>query len=168
MHVTPTVTPLPVQLCRCVCTGTRTPVSFMFFSSCDSRRLHVMHITSPRARTCLQVSSIHERGMSTDHAAHGMYGKGLYFTDSSCKANYYGGGHQTRTGIGGACILICRVVLGNIRMLDTLCSKRKGPPPPAVQNIYETCPLPCGTRGLPAPSRHVVTDGLWSQLSVWQ
>jgi len=46
----------------------------------------------------------------------GLYGRGLYFTDSSCKAFQYAGSE--------GCILICRVVLGRIDILKQQCEAK--------------------------------------------
>jgi len=46
------------------------------------------------------------------------YGKGLYFTDSSCKASQYA---------TNGCILVCRVVLGRMETLSGQCSEKKFP-----------------------------------------
>ena len=58
----------------------------------------------------------------------GLYGKGLYFTDSSCKANQYSGAPGTARHGTQKCILICRVVLGNVFKLDRDCRGRMHSP----------------------------------------
>jgi len=65
------------------------------------------------------LDSICRHGLKTTYALHGtdgMYGKGLYFTDSSCKAYQY-------AGLAG-CILVCRVVLGRMEVLEEECGRR--------------------------------------------
>ena len=66
------------------------------------------------------LASVCQRGLRTKFSLHkepdGLYGRGLYFTNSSCKAFQYAG--------HGGCILICRVVLGRIERLDKDCRNR--------------------------------------------
>ena len=69
------------------------------------------------------LDSIGRLGLRLCHAhSSGMYGQGIYFTDSSCKATQYGDGTPTGQPGSTGCIIICRVVLGNVYEL------RKGAP----------------------------------------
>lgn len=49
-----------------------------------------------------------------------VYGKGIYFADKSCKANQYTSGTVSL-------ILVCRVVLGEVQVLNQECPKRLFP-----------------------------------------
>ncbi len=69
---------------------------------------------------------IMEKGLTTEAAREtGTYGKGIYFTDNSCKAFQYADG-TTRQMPG--CMLICRVVLGRIKLLDRDCVGKRSSP----------------------------------------
>ena len=65
-----------------------------------------------------KVDSICRDGLQTRFSLErrGLYGRGLYFTTSSCKAFQY--------TAGDGCIIICRVVLGEIELLDDICINR--------------------------------------------
>ena len=55
----------------------------------------------------------------------------MYFTDRSCKTLQYGDGTPQSVRGGpkeGACILICRAVLGKVAVVDSACSRRRAPP----------------------------------------
>jgi len=76
------------------------------------------------------VASIGREGLKCQYARpHGTYGQGIYFTDDSCKAGQYAGdtGPVIRHGHEG-CILISRVVLGNVLKLDKTCVGRVASP----------------------------------------
>lgn len=64
------------------------------------------------------VQNILEGGLKAKFAlsSGAVYGKGLYFTDSSCKASQF--------ATQGGCILVCRVVLGRMEVLQGTCPKR--------------------------------------------
>jgi len=70
--------------------------------------VYLMHGTKKN-----NISAICQRGLETKYSMRrnpdGLYGRGLYFTNSSCKAFQYAG--------HGGCIIICRVVLGRIQLL---------------------------------------------------
>ena len=72
-----------------------------------SRQANTVYLLHGTSRE--NVSSILKYGLKTSYALakDGMYGKGIYFADESCKANQYTGGGDHK------CILICRVVLGH-------------------------------------------------------
>jgi len=72
------------------------------------------------------LESIARNGLKMQYSrATGTFGQGIYFTESSCKAKQYGDG--TTSG-GKGCILICRVVLGNVLKLDRSVVGRRAPP----------------------------------------
>jgi hypothetical protein len=74
----------------------------------------------------VQIDSIARNGLKLQYSnPGGLFGQGLYFTDSSCKAKHYGDGSPS--GARG-CILIYRVVLGNVMKLDRDCRGRLAPP----------------------------------------
>ena len=63
------------------------------------------------------LEQISREGLRVKHAKpSSLYGQGVYFTESSCKAAQYGDG-----GVSGGqgCILICRVALGTAEKLAT-------------------------------------------------
>eukprot|EP00928_Gymnodinium_smaydae_P050447 TRINITY_DN34010_c0_g1_i1.p1 TRINITY_DN34010_c0_g1~~TRINITY_DN34010_c0_g1_i1.p1 ORF type:complete len:312 (+),score=23.13 TRINITY_DN34010_c0_g1_i1:224-1159(+) len=75
------------------------------------------------------LDSICRHGLTTTYSLNGtdgMYGKGLYFTDSSCKAFQY-------AGLAG-CILVCRVVLGRMEVLKQEDGRRVFAP-----SSYDSC-----------------------------
>ncbi|CAK9053267.1 unnamed protein product [Durusdinium trenchii] len=71
--------------------------------------------------TADKVDNICRDGLQTRFSLEkpGLYGGGLYFTTSSCKAFQY--------TAGDGCIIICRVVLGEIELLDDVCINRLFP-----------------------------------------
>jgi hypothetical protein len=71
---------------------------------------YLLHGTNTR-----NLASISQHGLRVQHAKNGTYGDGIYFTDHTCKARQYGDGFTNMSGQG--CILICRVVLGNVQEL---------------------------------------------------
>jgi hypothetical protein len=97
------------------------------------KRLAAKNKLSPSANTQYilhgtgmgNLQSITEEGLSVEHAKEGYYGKGVYFTDKSCKVSQYGDG--TVQG-GRGCILLCRVVLGKVAVVDSMCAARRAPP----------------------------------------
>ena len=71
------------------------------------------------------LQSISQKGLCKSYAkSGGLYGKGLYFTDSSCKAKQFGDGE-----VSGArdCVLICRVILGYVEIVPRACSDQIAP-----------------------------------------
>jgi len=79
---------------------------------------YLLHGTSPEA-----LKQIAKHGLTTARAREsGSYGKGIYFTDTSCKAHQCGDGNHTglldRQRPGPGVILICRVVLGRVKTLE--------------------------------------------------
>ena len=94
---------------------------------------YLLHGTKPQ-----HVDAIKRRGLRTAYTrlnggsigGH-LYGHGLYFTTSSCKANQYSGmetvdsaSKSHKTGH----ILICRVVLGRPKLLETTNADATDPP----------------------------------------
>lgn len=67
------------------------------------------------------LDSIRRDGLQTRFSleSNGRYGKGLYFTTSSCKAFQYAEPY--------GCIILCRVVLGEIEVLERDCERRFSP-----------------------------------------
>ena len=78
--------------------------------------VYLLHGTNTK-----NLESICQDGLQTRFSLqrHGIYGRGLYFTDSSCKAFQYAG--------SDGCIIICRVVLGEIEVLQSTCYGRVVP-----------------------------------------
>lgn len=78
--------------------------------------VYLLHGTS-----LANLESICRDGLQTRFSlkTHGIYGRGLYFTDSSCKAFQY--------AKPDGCIIICRVVLGEIEVLRSSCYGRVVP-----------------------------------------
>ncbi|CAE7242247.1 DGCR14 [Symbiodinium sp. CCMP2592] len=66
------------------------------------------------------LDSVLKDGLRTKFSLHkspdGLYGRGLYFANNSCKAFQYAG--------HGGCIIVCRVVLGRIERLSDQCYSR--------------------------------------------
>jgi hypothetical protein len=76
--------------------------------SAAANSVYLLHGTSST-----NLASISKEGLSTRRAKRGHYGKGVYFTDSSCKASQY-----------GDVILICRVALGDLLVVPEMDTSR--------------------------------------------
>ena len=76
----------------------------------DANAVYLLHGTTKGKLECIVVEGLKTRFSLTTS---GTYGKGLYFTDNSCKASQF-----------GDIILVCRVVLGRNEVLVDACPKR--------------------------------------------
>ena len=89
--------------------------------SCSANTHYLLHGTSRE-----NLARISQTGLRVQLSQpSGLYGQGIYFTESSCTAQQYGDG----TSVGGeGCILICRVALGNVFQLQRDCIGRNASP----------------------------------------
>ena len=78
--------------------------------SSEANAVYLLHGTRKK-----NLTQIVENGLKTRFSMHrhGTYGRGLYFTDNSCKASQYATDDDV--------ILVCRVVLGRPEVLDAAC-----------------------------------------------
>jgi hypothetical protein len=104
------------------------------------------------------LGSICEHGLLVARAkSTGLYGQGLYFTESSCKAQSYGDGVA---GAGHGCILVCRVVIGSVYVAQRDCAGTTHAPPPydSVMARSSTTTRPDGTFSQQLHNEFIVFD----------
>lgn len=82
--------------------------------------VYLLHGTKPK-----NVKKICRAGLQTRFSLNtdGIYGKGLYFAENSCKASQYAFADNSKRH----CIIVCRVVLGRIQTLHEECPARMFP-----------------------------------------